>query len=186
MLDLAKRFWRRTLARLDPYISAGTPVVGIEPSCVAAFRDELPNLLPHDQHARRLSEQTFTLAELLQRRGDWEAPRLPRRAVVHGHCHQEAVMGMAAEQELYERIGLDAELLDSGCCGLAGSFGFERAHHDISVRIGERRLLPAVRGADAETLIVADGFSCRTQIEQLSGRNTVHTAELLKMAIEGR
>ncbi len=184
MLDTAKRFWRRNLEALRPQIQAGTPVVGLEPSCVAAFRDELPNLMPHDEDAKRLSLQTLTLAEFLQRHAeDWQPPRLEREALVHGHCHQDAVIGMSAERDLYERLGLDFELLDSGCCGLAGSFGFERGHDEISVQIGEQRLMPAVREAPKDALLIADGFSCKTQIEQLSDRRALHTAQVLKMAL---
>jgi len=184
MLDAAKLFWRRNLRALRPWIRDGVPLVGVEPSCVAAFRDELPGLTPHNEDAKRLSLQTLTLAEFLQRHAPgWDAPRLDRRALVHGHCHQEAIMGMDAEEELYERVGLEAEVLDSGCCGLAGSFGFEREHDEISRRIAEGRLLPAVRGADRETLLIADGFSCRTQIEQLSDRRAVHTAEAIASAL---
>ena len=186
MLDTAKLFWRRMLDALAPHIHEGTPVVGIEPSCVASFRDELPNLMPHDEDAKRLSLQTLTLAEFLQRHAtDWEAPKLDRRALVHGHCHQEATMGMSAEKELYERLGLDFELLDTGCCGLAGSFGFEREHDEISRQIAEQaRLLPAVREAGEETLLIADGFSCKTQIEQLSERRALHTAQVIAMALD--
>src|SRR5438045_404999 len=109
---------------------------------------------------------------------------LYRKAIVHGYCHQKAVIGTSAEEQLYERIGLDFELLDSGCCGLAGSFGFERSHHDISVEIGERRLLPSVRDAAAEELVIADGFSCKHQVAELSGRRALHTAQVIKMALE--
>jgi FAD/FMN-containing dehydrogenase/Fe-S oxidoreductase len=186
MLDTAKRFWRRTLDVLAPHIRAGTPVVGIEPSCVAAFRDELPGLMGADEDAKRLSLQTLTLAELLQQHApDWQAPRLERRALVHGHCHQEAVMGMGAEQELYERIGLDFEVLDSGCCGLAGSFGFERDHDQISREIGEQRLMPAVREAPQEALLIVDGFSCRTQIEEMTEGKPLHTAQVIAMGLPG-
>ncbi len=184
MLDTAKRFWKRMLGELAPWIRDGVPVVGAEPSCVAAFRDELPGLMPHDEDAKRLSLQTLTVAEFLQRHApEWDAPRLERRAVVHGHCHQEATVGMSAEGELYERLGLDYEILDSGCCGLAGSFGFEREHDEISRRIGERRLMPSVRETPAETLLIADGFSCKTQIEQLTGRRATHTAEAIASAL---
>jgi len=184
MLDTAKLFWRRMLDALAPQIRAGVPVVGIEPSCVAAFRDELPGLMPHDEDAKRLSLQTLTLAELLQRHApDWQPPRLEARALVHGHCHQEAVMGMSAESKLYERMGLEFEVLDSGCCGLAGSFGFEREHDEISRQIGEQRLMPAVRAAGETTILIADGFSCKTQIEQLTDRRALHTAQVLKLAI---
>ena len=185
MLDTARRFWRRTLDGLRPYVREGTPVVGVEPSCVAAFRDELVGMLPHDEDAKRLSLQTLTLSEFLCEHADgWDPAPLHRRAIVHGHCHQEAVMGMDAERRVLEKLGLDVEVLDSGCCGMAGSFGFEARHHDISVAIGERRLLPAVRDAGQETLIVADGFSCKTQIAQLTDRRALHTAQVIRMAME--
>jgi Fe-S oxidoreductase len=183
MLATARRFWLRILDGLREEIRQGIFVVGVEPSCVAAFRDELPGLLPHDEDARRLNFQVLTLAEFLCRQAaHWRPPVLGRRALVHGHCHQEAIMGMAAEGELYEQMGLDFEVLDSGCCGLAGSFGYEADHYELSVKIGERRLLPAVRAQPPDTLVVADGFSCRTQIEQLTGRRPLHTAEVLKLA----
>jgi FAD/FMN-containing dehydrogenase/Fe-S oxidoreductase len=185
MLDLAKVFWRRMLSVLQPYIREGVPVVGMEPSCVAAFRDELPNMLPHDEDAKRLTLQTLTLAEFLERHApDWRPPTLRRRAVVHGHCHQEATIGMSAEQQLYERMGLDFQVLDSGCCGLAGSFGFEHEHHEISLQIGEHKLMPMVREAAEDTLVIADGFSCKTQIEQMTERRALHTAQVIKMALD--
>ena len=187
MLDTAKLFWRRMLKTLAPQIRAGVPLVGVEPSCVAAFRDELPNLMPHDEDAKRLSLQALTLAEFLQQHApDWDAPRLARQAKVHGHCHQKATIGLGAEEELYGRLDLDYEILDSGCCGLAGSFGFEREHDGISRRIGEARLMPAVREASSETLLIADGFSCKTQIEELTDREAVHTAEAIASAIGGQ
>jgi FAD/FMN-containing dehydrogenase/Fe-S oxidoreductase len=185
MLDTAKRFWGRLLEVLAPQIREGIPVVGIEPSCVASFRDELPGLMPHDEDAKRLSLQTLTLAELLQQHAaEWEPPRLEAKALVHGHCHHEAVMGMSAEKELYERMGLEFEVLDSGCCGLAGSFGFEREHDQISREIGEQRLMPMVREAPEEAILIADGFSCKTQIEQLTERRAMHTAQVIKLAME--
>jgi Fe-S oxidoreductase len=161
------------------------PLVGAEPSCIAAFRDELPGLLPHDENAKRLSLQTLTLAEFLDRHArGWQMPKLERRAIVHGHCHQEAVMGMDAEQRVYERMGLQFEVLDSGCCGLAGSFGFEKAHHEISLRIGEHKLMPMVREAAEDAIVIADGFSCKTQVEQMTDRRPLHTAQVIKMAID--
>jgi Fe-S oxidoreductase len=184
MLPTAKRYLHRLLSTLEPWIHAGVPVVGIEPSCVAVFRDELPDMLPDNLDATRLSMQTLTLAEFLDLHCDWEPPRLEERAIVHGHCHQKAVMGMSAEEKLYERMGLDYELLDAGCCGLAGSWGFEAEHYDLSVKIGERRLLPAVRDAGESTLVIADGFSCKTQVEQLAGRRPLHTAEVIAMALD--
>jgi len=184
MLDTARIFWRRTLDVLRPHIQAGVHVVGVEPSCVAAFRDELPNLLPHDEDAKRLSLQTLTLSEFLTQHAPegWQAPKLERRALVHRHCHHQAVMGFDADQELLERMGLDFEVLDSGCCGMAGSFGFEHDHYDISRAIGERRLLPAAREAPKDALLIADGFSCKTQVEQLTDRRPLHLAQVLRMA----
>ncbi len=189
MLDLAERALRRILDALRADVRAGVPVVGLEPSCVATFRDELPALLPHDDDARRLSEQTYTLAEILTERADgFEIPKLDRRAIVHRHCHHRAVMGHDPDREVLDRLGLDYEVLDSGCCGMAGAFGYERGtKYRVSIAAGERVLLPRVRDADPRTLIVADGFSCRSQIEQTTERRALHLAQVLQMALaEGR
>jgi Fe-S oxidoreductase len=185
MLDLAKLFWRRMLSALREPIREGVHVVGLEPSCVAAFRDELPNMLSHDEDARRLARGTLTLAEfLVEQAQDYDPPKLSRKAIVHGHCHQKAIMGMSAEQELYSKLGLDFEVPDFGCCGLAGSWGFERDKYDLSMKIGERRLLPAAREASRDTILVADGFSCKTQVEHATDRRALHTAQLIKMALD--
>ncbi len=181
-LDTAKGLLRRILDTLASEIQAGTPLVGLEPSCVSVFRDELRNLFPNDENATRLSRQTFLLSEFLVREG-YEPPTLARKALVHGHCHHKSLMGMRDEEALLRQMGLDFTVLDSGCCGMAGAFGFERDHYDISLQIGERVLLPAVRGAKADTLIVTDGFSCREQITQATGRRALHLAELLRMAL---
>ncbi len=189
MLDLAERRLRRILDALREDIRAGVPIVGLEPSCVATFRDELPNLLPDDEDARRLSEQTYTLAELLtERAAELEIPRLDRRAIVQRHCHHAAVMGHEADREILDRLGLDVEVLDSGCCGMAGAFGYERGEkYRVSVAAGEQVLLPRIREADPQTLILADGFSCRSQIEQTTERRALHLAQVLQMALrEGR
>jgi FAD/FMN-containing dehydrogenase/Fe-S oxidoreductase len=183
MLDTAKASFERLTEALAPYVRDGVKVVGVEPSCVAAFRDELPNMFPHDEDARRLSNNTLTLAEFLQSEG-YEPPKLDRKAIVHRHCHQYAVMGFEAEQELYGKMGLDYEVLDSGCCGLAGSWGFEEDKYELSMRIGERRLLPAVREAEQDALIMADGFSCKTQVAQGTDRRPLHTAQVIKMALD--
>ncbi len=182
MLDTAERLWRQTLRTLRPWIRAGVPVVGLEPSCVAAFRDELVNLFPHDEDAARLSDQTLLLSEFLERQR-YQPPRLPVRALVHGHCHHKTVLGMDAELALLKRMCVDTETIDSGCCGMAGSFGFAADHYEVSMRIGDRMLLPAVRAQDPETLVVTDGFSCREQIEQSTTRTPVHIAELLQRAL---
>jgi FAD/FMN-containing dehydrogenase/Fe-S oxidoreductase len=178
MLDLARRQLRQVLEALGPEIAAGLPVVGLEPSCVAVFRDELVNLFPEDERAQRLSSQTFTLAEFLVQEG-FEPPRRTGAAIVHGHCHQQAVMGMAADRELLGRMGLDVQILDAGCCGMAGAFGFEADHYEVSLAVAGRVLLPAVSAAGPDALLLADGFSCREQIRQLTGRRALHLAEVV-------
>jgi FAD/FMN-containing dehydrogenase len=187
MLGLAKRTLRRTLDALDAPIREGIPVVVLEPSCAAVFRDELRKLMPDDEHARRLVTQTVTLDELLAKQAvGWQPPRLEGKALVHGHCHQRAVLGLDGQQELLRRMGLELELLNSGCCGLAGSFGYEAGEpYRVSMSAGERVLLPAVRAAPSATMIVTDGFSCRTQIAHGTGRRALHTAQVLQQALSG-
>ena len=183
-LKTAKRVLRRTLRLLREPIEAGVPVVGLEPSCTAVFRSDLHELFPHDQDAARLKKETYTLAEFLQKKApEWKPPLLQRSAIVQGHCHQKAIIQMDPDQELWSQMALDAELLNSGCCGLAGNFGFERGHHEVSVACAERVLMPRVREEPADTLVMADGFSCRTQIAALSDRRALHTAEVLQMAL---
>ena len=178
MLDLARRQLRQILETLRQEIATGLPVVGLEPSCVAVFRDEMINLFPEDEAARRLSAQTFTLAEFLVREG-FDPPRRSGAAIIHGHCQHPALMGMDAHRELLGRLGLDFQILDSGCCGMAGAFGFEAEHYEVSLAVAGRALLPAVRAAEPEVIILADGFSCREQICQLTGRRPRHLAEVL-------
>jgi FAD/FMN-containing dehydrogenase/Fe-S oxidoreductase len=185
MLDLARRQLRQILESLRPEIAAGLPMVGLEPSCVAVFRDELVNLFPEDEAARRLSAQTFTLAEFLVREG-FEPRRRTGRAIVQGHCHHHSVMGMAADRELLARLGMDFEVLDSGCCGMAGAFGFEADHYEVSLACAERVLLPAVRAAGPDVLVLADGFSCREQIAQGAGRRALHLAEAIGASLPSR
>ncbi len=184
MLTLAERTLRHAISSLEPWIRAGTPVVGLEPSCVAVFRDELPDLLHGDRDAARLCKQTVTLAEFLEQCApEWSPGVLEAGALLHGHCHQRAVMGLDAECSVLRRTGTHLEVLDAGCCGLAGSFGFEAGEkYDVSVKAAERKLLPAVRAAAPDTLVVADGFSCRTQLQQLAGVRALHTAEFLQLA----
>jgi Fe-S oxidoreductase len=184
MLGLAQRQLRQILKALRAEIAAGVPVVGLEPSCVAVFRDELTNLFPTNEAAGRLSRQTFLLSEILQGQAkDFALPQLRRKAVVHAHCHHRALMSFDAEDQLLKRLGLEFETLDSGCCGMAGGFGFEAEHYDISIRVGQRMLLPAVWSASPDTLVIADGFSCREQIAQAAGRDALHLAEVLQMAM---
>jgi FAD/FMN-containing dehydrogenase/Fe-S oxidoreductase len=183
MVATARGWLERIIDELRDEIRAGIPMVGLEPSCVATFRDELCNLLPHDDDARRLSQQTLLLSEFIdQKMPNYPLPQLHRHAVVHGHCHHKAIMKFTAEERVLKRMGLQFEHLDSGCCGMAGAFGFEKDHYDVSIACGERKLLPAVRDAKRDTLIVADGFSCREQIAQTTDRRALHLAHLLAFA----
>lgn len=186
MLDRAKERLRESMRVLAPVVAAGIPVVGVEPSCVAVFRDELLQFFPEDETAKTLAAQTLMLDELLAGLDDWRPPARPGKMILHGHCHQKAVMGIDGEVSVLERMSADLDVLDAGCCGMAGAFGYERDHYDVSVACAERRLLPAVRGAAAGTILVADGFSCRQQISQLSGRRALHLAEVLSLAAHPR
>jgi FAD/FMN-containing dehydrogenase/Fe-S oxidoreductase len=172
---------RRGLVEIIGALDGDTPIVGVEPSCVAMFRDELRALLPDDPRAERLAQRTFTIAELFRARA-LTPPPLAGRAIFHHHCHQAAVLSRDAEPELLTAMGLDVERLDAGCCGMAGPFGFQRDTYAVSVALAERKLLPAVRAAAPGTLVVADGFSCREQLRQLAGVRALHVAEVLALA----
>ncbi|HET8596241.1 MAG TPA: FAD-linked oxidase C-terminal domain-containing protein [Castellaniella sp.] len=185
MLDRARGYWQKTLAALEPDIRAGTPVVGLEPACVAAFRDELLDLFSTSEDARRLASQTYLLSEFLEKTG-YRPPPLGGRALVHAHCHHAAVLGLDAEKAVLDKLGLDYRLLDSGCCGMSGAFGFERDKYPTSLAIGEQRLLPAVRQSPEDVLLIADGFSCREQIRQGTGRQARHLAQVLQQALRQR
>ena len=184
MLDRAQALLLQILDELSPEVEAGVPIVGLEPSCVAVFRDELLNLFPHDERAQALSRQTFLLSEFLETHAkDFPLPQLSRRALLHGHCHHKSLMKMTAEESVLHRLGIDFQSPAPGCCGMAGSFGFEHDKYDLSIAIGELELLPAVRRAPADWLIIADGFSCREQIAQGTPRRALHLAEVLQMAL---
>jgi Fe-S oxidoreductase len=183
MLDVGKRLLRQVLDSLEDEIVAGTPFVVLEPSCATVFKDELLGLFPRDERARRLARQTFLLGEFL---ADFGPGVLSGTALVHGHCHQKALLSMKPDQALLARAGLQARVLDSGCCGMAGAFGFEEEHYAVSIACGERVLLPAVRNAAPDTLIVADGFSCREQITQTTGRQPLHLAQVLSRTLAQR
>jgi FAD/FMN-containing dehydrogenase/Fe-S oxidoreductase len=185
MLKLARRLLLRALEALRDEIREGTPVVTLEPSCGAVFRHELTDMLPHDEDAKRLARQTFTLGELIAEHApEWEMPQLKRKAVVHFHCHQRATSDVDCDRAVLDRLGLDYEVLPAGCCGLAGSFGYEAGkQYEISIKAGERVLLPKVRSASHDTLIVTDGFSCRSQIEHGSERTSLHLAQVAQMAL---
>lgn len=183
-LDLAERYLRDTLDVVRDEVRAGTPVVGMEPSCLAVFKDELPNMLPHDDDAKRLVCNAYHFAEFFQE-FEIDVPSATRHALVWGHCHHKATGGIEPEQKLLERMGMQVEQANGGCCGLAGSWGFEQGKREISMECGELGLLPAVRQAAGETVVVADGFSCKTQLEQSGlGRRALHTAQVMKLARE--
>jgi FAD/FMN-containing dehydrogenase/Fe-S oxidoreductase len=186
MLDRAQSLLLQILDELSPEIEAGIPIVVLEPSCVAVFRDELVNLFPHDERARALSRQTFLLSEFLETKAkNFQLPRLNRKALLHGHCHHKSLARMTAEEAVLRRLGVDFQSPAPGCCGMAGSFGFEADKYDISIALGELELMPAVRQAPPDWLIIADGFSCREQIAQGSSRHALHLAEILQMALRG-
>jgi FAD/FMN-containing dehydrogenase/Fe-S oxidoreductase len=185
MLRAARWTLGRLLDALSEPIAAGVPVLVLEPSCASVLRDELHKLMPDDERAKRLREQTVLLDELLAGH-DWEPPRVTRRALLHGHCHQEALMGIHGERDLLARAGVEVDALNAGCCGLAGSFGYVAGdQYEVSMRAGERVLLPTVRRAPEETLVVADGFSCRTQIRMATGRRALHSAQVLALGLSG-
>src|SRR3984957_10575071 len=183
-LDRAKVLLKKILNELEPQIAAGIPLVALETSCAAVFRDELCNLFPNDPRARALSQQTFLLSEFLEKH-DVQFPSLKRHALLHGHCHHKSLMKMSAEESVLRRLGVDFHSPAPGCCGMAGSFGFEHDKYEISAAIGELELLPAVRNASDDCLIVADGFSCREQIAQGTERRALHLAEILQMSLHG-
>jgi Fe-S oxidoreductase len=180
-IERAKELWRRTMTVLRQDIEAGVAIIGLEPACVSAFRDELPALFPNDPLAEKLSRQARILSEFLQDRkiALSFATDATSRTLVQLHCHHHAVLEKNAEFGLLKSLPLACEVLDGGCCGMAGSFGFEAEKYELSMRIGERGILPRIREAGAETAILADGFSCREQIEQATGRKTLHLAQLL-------
>jgi Fe-S oxidoreductase len=177
-LDAAKRKLRASVAALNDAAALDIPIVGLEPSCTAVFRSDAPELLPDDARAAKVAAATRTLAELLAERG-WTPPPLEGTTVLaQPHCHQHAVMGFGPDEKLLTDAGAEVSTV-AGCCGLAGNFGVEVGHYEVSVKVAEHSLLPAVRDAAADTEVLADGFSCRTQLDGLATRSGRHLAELL-------
>jgi FAD/FMN-containing dehydrogenase/Fe-S oxidoreductase len=188
MLAEARDHAASNVARLHPYASRGVAIVGLEPSCLLTLRDEYVDLLNSDA-ARMVAAHSLLFEEFIERERD-RGLTLPfagngRKALLHGHCHQKALVGTAPTVAALRWAGFDVSEVDSGCCGMAGSFGFEREHYDISVALGNRRLAPAVRAAGPEVEVVAPGISCRQQIEHLTGRRAKHPAEVLWEAWRG-
>ena len=191
-LNVAKRWWVQNLKALRPYLQASIPMVVLEPSCWAAFRDELTMLMPTDEDAKRLSKLTHTLGEFLsQKAPHYQPPKLAKKAIVHGHCHQKSLEkigdqefgALHGEKDILKKMGIEMEPSNAGCCGMAGAFGFEAGeHYRVAMAEGERVILPAVRKASEDTLIIADGFSCREQIEQGTDRQAMHLAQVIQYA----
>ncbi len=185
LLDDAKLYLERVLASLKPHLDAKLPVVVLEPSCASTFKDELGNLMPDRADAATLRDRTMLLSELLTNEAKhWTPPKLARHAIVQGHCHQKAIVGMAPEKQVLEQMGVEHEVLSAGCCGMAGAFGFVEETRDVGVACGERALLPRVRHERDETIVMANGFSCREQIGQGTHRGALHLAEVMKLAID--
>jgi Fe-S oxidoreductase len=179
-LDEAKALWEKTFTSLRETVASGIPIIGLEPACTSAFKDELVGLFPERSEAKALSKQVVQFGDFVAANFDrFPPPKHGGKAIVQAHCHHHAVIGFKTEQELLGRLGLDVDRPPQGCCGMAGAFGFASETYEVSQLIGERVLLPAVREAASDTLILADGFSCREQIEQGSGRGTMHLADLL-------
>ncbi len=183
LLDEAKALLRSAVDELADDVRAGVPVVGLEPGCLSVFKDELLKQLPDDVMARKLSDQTFLFSDFVAR-ADFDWPQLDADVLVHGHCHQKSLFGMKGETTLLDKLGVNWKLLDTGCCGMAGSFGFNAEHYDLSMKIAEDKLLPLVRKASSNAFIVTNGFSCREQIEQGAGRTPMHIAQLALEAME--
>ncbi|MBF0375015.1 MAG: 4Fe-4S dicluster domain-containing protein, partial [Alphaproteobacteria bacterium] len=182
MLDLARRQLGGLLDALADDIRQDVPLVVLEPACLSTLKDELQELFPKDERARRLGQLAQSLPDFLDKREGWRAPRLRGSALFHPHCHQRAVLGLEGERRVMAAMGLDCRVPETGCCGMAGSFGFEEKHYSVSMACAERVLLPAVREAGLGTFVIADGFSCREQIRQATAHHPMHVAEVLRLA----
>ena len=185
LLDEARALLRTAVDTLAPEIAAGVPIVGLEPGCLSVFKDELAKQLPGDDGARKLAARTFLFSDFVAR-ADFSWPRLAAEVVVHGHCHQKALFGMQGDTALLDKLGVRWRLLETGCCGMAGSFGFDAQHYDLSMKIGEDKLLPLVRAVSPDTIVLTNGFSCREQIEHGTGRASLHIAQLAWRALQQR
>ncbi|MEA3131783.1 MAG: hypothetical protein QOF46_3578, partial [Paraburkholderia sp.] len=188
LLERARELLNTILDDLGDDIAAGVPLVGLEPGCLSVFKDELLKQFPGHALAKQLSAQTFLFSDFVARQ-PFEWPILAADVIVHGHCHQKALFGMQGDTALLKKLGVNWRLLDTGCCGMAGSFGFNDEHHALSEKIGEDRLFPAVRAAaaaNAQTIVLTNGFSCREQIQQGTGRHAMHIAQLAQRALAAR
>jgi FAD/FMN-containing dehydrogenase/Fe-S oxidoreductase len=182
MLDKARSLARANVEKLYPYVAEGCVIVGCEPSCLLSLRDEYPDLVPGPE-AKAVAENAFLIEEFFQSNGlDLAFPSPPAQVLMHGHCHQKSLVGTEPMVGFVQKTGAGVQVVDSGCCGMAGAFGYEAEHYDISIEMAERRLLPAIRNASPDTVIVAPGTSCRHQILEGTGRRALHTAEVVACA----
>jgi Fe-S oxidoreductase len=182
MLDKARAMARANIENLYPHVAEGCAVVGCEPSCLLSLRDEYPDLVPGAE-AKAVAENAFLIEEFFQTNGlDLTFPSPPDAVLMHGHCHQKTLVGTEPMKAFVEKTGTRVRVVDSGCCGMAGAFGYESEHYDISMEMAERRLLPAIRDASTDTVIVAPGTSCRHQILDGTGRRALHPAEVVARA----
>jgi FAD/FMN-containing dehydrogenase/Fe-S oxidoreductase len=183
-LSMAKHYLLRLFDVLTPYAEAGIPIIVLEPSCWSVLRDEIHGLFPNRKETHLIMQNTYLLSEFLVEKANYHPPRLRMTGVMHGHCHHKAIIhGAEHEKKLMQEMEMKVRILSDGCCGMAGSFGFEEHHYDVSAKVGEHALLPAVRQAGLREVIIADGFSCREQISQMSERHGMHIAEVLQLAI---
>ena len=193
-LNMARRWLEDLLQKLQPEIEAGLPVVVLEPSCWAVFKDELTNILPNNRDGQRLQANVFLIGDFLKNKAPhYRIPKLRRKALLHGHCHHKSLDRLNDktygklfnEKAVLKDMGVEFDALTDGCCGMAGAFGFEKGeHYDVSIKCGERSLIPKVRDADEGTLLIAEGFSCREQIRQMTDREGLHLAQVIRMAIQ--
>ena len=183
-LDAAKEYLENIYKVLMPYVNEGIPVVVLEPSCWSVLRDEINGMFPEREETHKIMQNTFLLSEFLARETDFSPPKLHLGGVLHGHCHHKAIIkGAEHERKLLEQMGTDIQILSDGCCGMAGSFGYEAEHYDVSAKIGEHAFIPAVKKSALHDVIVADGFSCREQVSEMTDRQALHTAEVMQLAL---
>ncbi len=180
MLKQARKQLEEILDVVGSDVAKGIPIVVLEPSCASVFRDELRNLMPEREDAKQLAENVYLLSEFLEKFvPEFQRNSIKESALVQFHCHHSSILGKDAEESILKKSGINAKILDAGCCGMAGAFGFEKEHYDVSVKIADHKLLPKLRESPKDCVVIANGFSCREQIEQLQCVKTFHLAEIL-------
>ncbi len=184
MLKQSRKQLEEILRIVGPDVANGIPIIVLEPSCASVFRDELRNLMPDREDAKMLAENVYLLSEFLEKFvPDFARNSMRGDAIVQFHCHHSSILGRDAEESILRKSGVNAEILDAGCCGMAGAFGFDRKHYDVSLKIGEHNVFPKLREKEGEHIIIADGFSCQEQLQQSLGVKAHHLAEVLLNSI---